>query len=83
MNGDNSLHNYIYISLNLELWTFLTMLIQGNFIIRYTINVRKLFCAVKASTYFTNTFTTAVVYFYYNSIIGSCALIHYKRQVKF
>ena len=42
MNGDNSLHNSIYISLNLELRSFLTKLLQGNIIIQYTINLRKL-----------------------------------------
>jgi len=42
MNGDNSLHNSIYILLNLELHTFLTILLQGNVIIQCTINLRKL-----------------------------------------
>ena len=42
MNGDNSLHSSIYISLNLELRKFLTILLQGNIIIQYIINLRKL-----------------------------------------
>ena len=60
MNGDNSLHNSIYILLNLELRTFPTMLLQGNVIIWYKINLRKLkfLCSVISLSPLTEIFTT-------------------------